>query len=180
MAKKRRRLPPCRAPAPVLPRRPSPARTVAWGQPLTRRSSGYPQTPPVSPAAFRPDQSDHRTDRPSSARRAVPCIAPGEAPGGRRNPGYDSNLELRPEGATLAFPHARLPSCRARPSPGRGVGVPPTPTRRLISRTRHPRRSYLARLPSCPTPVSRPAAAPPVSRVSRRLHPAISRLPSDR
>ena len=42
------------------------------------------------------------SDRPSSARRAAPCIAPGEAPGGRRNPGYDSKLELRPEGATLA------------------------------------------------------------------------------
>ena len=46
--------------------------------------------------------ANHQTDRPSSARRAVPCIAPGEAPGGRRNPGCDSNLELRPEGATLA------------------------------------------------------------------------------
>ena len=41
-------------------------------------------------------------DRPSSARRAAPCVTPGEAPGGRRNPGYDSNIELRPEGATLA------------------------------------------------------------------------------
>ena len=53
-------------------------------------------------SALLPLRGNKMPDRPSSARRAVPCISPGEAPGGRRNPGCDSNLELRPEGATLA------------------------------------------------------------------------------
>ena len=38
--------------------------------------------------------------------------SPGEAPGRRRNQGYDSKLELRPEGATLAM-HSR-PTAPAR------------------------------------------------------------------
>ena len=38
-------------------------------------------------------------DQPSSAQRAAPCITPGEAPRGRRNPGCDCNMELRPGGA---------------------------------------------------------------------------------
>ena len=37
--------------------------------------------------------------RPGGPYHAYPRVA---APGGRRNPGCDSNLELRPEGATLA------------------------------------------------------------------------------
>ena len=44
---------------------------------------------------------------------------------------------------------AGLPPIVPGPSPGCGVGVSPTPTRRLISRTSHPRRPY--------PPLSRPS-----------------------
>ena len=66
-------------------------------------------------SALLPLRGKKMSDRPSSARRAAPCIAPGEAPGGRRNPGYDSKLELRPEGATLARHVASHASARGMP-----------------------------------------------------------------
>ena len=109
-------------------------------------------------------RQDILSDRPSSAQRAVPCITPGEAPGGRRNPGLNNNPRLRPEGATLA---RHVPSHRARerhimhPTSITARFTPPPlaapvslavewasrPLRRggLLNRPRHPRQPYLPR-----------------------------------
>jgi len=78
-------------------------------RPLWRSTQGGARFQRVCPgldcfalSALLPLRGNKMPDRPSSVRRAVPCISPGEAPGGRRNPGCDSNLEFRPEGAILA------------------------------------------------------------------------------